>query len=72
MSVHPNWAGIKSGNRTRQQSVAKLLADAKRLAGDKAVESARKLDYTSSREWSSLAVEIDGLLRDSVELVARG
>lgn len=52
-------------------SVAKLLADAKREAGDKAVEAAKRTNYQLAREWRVLAVEIDRVLRDAVELMSR-
>jgi len=52
--------------------VARLLSMAKDSAGARAVAAAEKNDYGQSREWQALAIEIDRLLRDSVELMARG
>jgi hypothetical protein len=55
----------------RTQSVAKLLADAKTVAGDRAVDAAQKNDYRKAHEWTRIAGEADALLRAAVAEMAR-
>jgi hypothetical protein len=57
--------------RRKLNPVARLLSMAKDSAGARAVAAAERQDYEASRMWRSLAVEIDRLLRNSVELMAR-
>lgn len=47
--------------------VARLLAQAKNAAGDRAVGAATLENYAKAREWQALAAEIDRLLRAAVE-----
>lgn len=61
---------MASDRGTRIASVAKLLADAHRAAGDKAVESVKRDEHEIGREWSKLAVEIQALMKRSVELMS--
>lgn len=51
-------------------SPAKLLAEAKNAAGDRAVEAAERADFAKAREWQAIAVEIDRLLREAVAAMA--
>lgn len=51
-------------------SPAKLLAEAKNAAGDRAVEAHREGDFSKAREWQSLAAECDRLLRDAVAMMS--
>jgi hypothetical protein len=58
--------------RRKLNPVARLLSMAKDSAGARAVAAADRQDYDLSRQWSALCAEIDRLLRNSVELMARG
>lgn len=53
-------------------SPAKLLAQAKNAAGDRAVEERKAENFAKAREWQALAAEIDRLLRDAVAAMANG
>lgn len=55
-----------------RRSVSKLLHEAQNIAGDNAVAARRDQDFAEAREWQALAVEIMRLVRDSVEVMARG
>jgi hypothetical protein len=51
-------------------STGTLLAMAKNAAGDNAAKAAERQNHPLARQWSALAMEIDRLLRNAVELLA--
>lgn len=52
-------------------SVAKILADAKRAAGDEAVAAAKEKDYRKVNVWRQIAIDTDVLVRRVIEEKAR-
>jgi len=54
-----------------ETSLAKLLHEAQNAAGARAEAAAKDSDYLLSREWKRIAIEIAGLMRDAIELMAR-
>jgi hypothetical protein len=51
--------------------IARLLHEAKNAAGAQAVVANRRSDYVRASEWSALAIRIDELMRDAIEITAR-
>ena len=50
--------------------VAKMLYDAKRAAGERAVEAAEAENYPLVRKWQALAMDIDALAYRTIDLYA--
>lgn len=50
--------------------VAKKLYDAKREAGERAVQAAEAENYPLTAKWRALAMEIDALARRTIDLYA--
>ncbi len=67
----PDAARDRIPAKRRDLSPAKLLADAARVAGDRAVIAAGRNNYAASRRWATIAVEINGLTTRTVEEMAR-
>lgn len=51
-----------------QNSVAKMLYDAKREAGDQAVRAGEAKNYALMRKWQALAMDIDALAFRTIDL----
>lgn len=56
---------------TTTPPVPKLLADAQRGAGDKAVEAAQRQDHVLARAWVDFSLELTGMLTRAIELTQR-
>lgn len=54
----------------RSSSPAKLLSQAKNACGDRAVGAAQRENFAARSEWTTLAMQIDALLRQAVSLMA--
>lgn len=50
------------------RTVPKLLADAQRSAGDKAVEAAQRQDHVLARQWVDLSLELTDMLTRAIAL----
>jgi hypothetical protein len=55
----------------RLVAVPKLIADAQRGAGDKAVEAAQAQDHVLAREWVDFSLELTGMLTRAIALTQR-